>query len=128
MDKKKPETRTEDEKVMQAGIKVILGGNEYAIAPLVIRDSGEWRKKVGPWKAGLAKLASVDSDDPEKFEAALTNLMVGRIDETIDFFFDYARKLIGGADIEPDKIKAIASDTEVVAAFNKVFEYAFPLG
>ena len=126
--KNKPETRTEDEKVMQAGIKVTLGGKEYAIAPLVIRDSGEWRKKVGPWKAGLAKLASVDSDDPEKFEAALTNLMVGRIDETIDHFFAYAKKLIDGTVIDPDEIKGIASDAEVVAAFNKVFEYAFPLG
>ena len=124
----KPVTRTEDEKVMQSGIKVILGGNEYAIAPLVIRDSAEWRKKVGPWKAGLAKLASVDSDKPEEFEKTLTVLMVDRIDETIEHFFTYAKKLIDGTVVSPDEIKGIASDAEVVAAFNKVFEYAFPLG
>lgn len=117
---KTPEVRTEDEKIMQDAIKVILGGKEYSIAPLVIRDSREWRKKVGPWKAALSKYASVDSDKPEEFAKALTELMVDRIDETIAFFFEYAK------DLDPEEIKGLATDAEICKAFNKVFEYAFP--
>jgi len=116
------EERSEDDKVVQEGLKVILGGKEYKVAPLVIRDSREWRKKVGPWKAELSKYASVDSEKPEEFEKALTTLMVERIDETVDFFFKYAK------DLNREEIEGIATDSEVVAAFNKVFEYAFPFG
>lgn len=112
--------RTEEDKVAQAGIKVILGGKEMEIAPLVIRDSREWRKKVGPWKARLVKLASVNSDDAEAFEKALTELMVSRIDETIDYFFEYAK------DLKRQDIEAIATTKEVVTAFNGVFKVAFP--
>ena len=112
--------RTEEEKVAQAGIKVILGGKEMEIAPLVIRDSREWRKKVGPWKARLAKLASVNSDNPEDFEKALTELMVSRIDETIDYFFEYARGL------DKKEIEGKATTKEVVKAFDEVFKVAFP--
>ena len=122
---KEPESeeRTEDDKVVQEGLKVILGGKECKIAPLVIRDSRKWRKEVGPWKAELSQYASVDSDnDPEGFKKALTSLMVERIDETIEFFFKYAK------DLNKEEIEGIATDNEVVAAFNKVFEYAFPFG
>ncbi len=37
--------RSEDEKLTQAPITVILGRKEYGIAPLVISASREWRKK-----------------------------------------------------------------------------------
>ena len=121
-EKPEPEARAEDAKVVQEGLKVILGGKEYTVAPLVIRDSREWRKEVGPWKAELSKYASVDSEKPEEFEKALTTLMVERIDETVDFFFKYAK------DLNREEIEGIATDSEVVAAFNKVFEYAFPFG
>lgn len=112
--------RSEDDKVGQAPIKVILGGKEMEIAPLVIRESREWRKKVGPWKAKLVKYASVDSDNPEKFEKALSILMVERIDETIDYFFEYAR------DLKREDIESVATTKEVVTAFNEVFKVAFP--
>lgn len=114
------EARSEDDKVAQAGIKVILGGEEYSIAPLVIRDSREWRKKVGPWKARIAQYASVDSDNPKDFENTLSVLMVERIDETIDHFFAYAK------DLDRKELEAKATDWEVVRAFNEVFKVAFP--
>ena len=112
--------RTEEQKVARVPIKVILGGKEYKIAPLVIRDSRVWRQKVGPWKAKLAQYASVDSDNPEEFEKALTDLMVSRIDETIDFFFEYAK------DLNKEEIEGVASTKEVIEAFNAVFKVAFP--
>lgn len=122
MDKNKQGDRTEDDIVALSPIKVILGGKERDIAPLVIRDSKDWRKKVGPWKASLATLASVDSDKPEEFKKALTVLMVDRIDQTIDYFFQYAR------DLKKEDIEATATDKEIVAAFNEVFKVAFPFG
>ena len=38
--------RTEEEKLCKAAIVVVLGGKEYQIEPLVIRDSRVWRGQV----------------------------------------------------------------------------------
>jgi len=113
-------TRTDEDKIAQAGIVVILGGKEYEIAPLVIRDSREWRKKVGPWRAEIARLASVDSDNTEEFVEALTELMVDRIDQTIEYFFGYAK------DLNREEIEKVAIDREIVKSFNEVLKVAFP--
>ena len=40
--------RSEQEKLVRAPLKVTLGGKEFPIAPLVIKYSGEWRKKSLP--------------------------------------------------------------------------------
>ena len=118
----KPETRTEDDKVVQEGLKVILGGKEYKIAPLVIRDSREWRQKAAPFQAMLARYAAVDSNNPEEFEKVLTEIMGSRIDETINLFFEYAKEL------NREGIESIATDREIVTAFNEVVKVAFPFG
>ena len=114
------EGRTEEEKVSRAPIEVILGGKKYGITPLVIRDSREWRKKAGPFQASLSKYASISSDDPEAFEKSLVELLVNRIDQTIDLFFAYAR------DLDREAIESIASDNEIVKAYNIVFKFTFP--
>lgn len=112
--------RTEDDKLALAPIVVILGGKECKIAPLVIRDSREWRKKVGPFQASLSRYASITSDNPEEFEKCLISLMVDRIDQIVDYFFEYAK------DLNREKIEGIASDKEIVRAFNEVIKVAFP--
>ncbi len=114
--------RTEDEVVAKAPIEVILGGKKYEIAPLVIRDSRAWRKKAAPFRAALVRHASVDSDNPKEFEKTLVKLMGSRINETIDLFFDYAK------DLDRKKMERIATDLEVVNAFQEVIKVAFPLG
>lgn len=105
-----------------AGITVILGGKEYEVKPLVIRESRDWRRKAAPFQAAIARYASVNSDNPEEFEKALIELLIDRIDETIDLFFDYAREL------DREVIEGIATDKEIVKALNAVNALAFPFG
>ena len=113
--------RTEDEIVAQAPITVILGGKEYKIAPLVIRDSREWRKKVVALIAPLPKIVGVKIDDVEDFGAALTQLLVTMSDKVIDLFFDYAK------DLNREDIESTATDSELQIAFREVMKIAFPL-
>ena len=117
-----PVKRSKEDVLAMSPIKVILGGKEYSITPQVIRDSREWRKKVGPWKADLSRLASIDSDNPKDFHAALIEVTVTRIDQMGDFFFEYAK------DLPRDIIEGEATEKELVAAFEKVCNYAFPFG
>ncbi len=113
--------RTEEDKVVQADIKVILGGKEYSIAPLVIRDSREWRKEVGNLVSQLPKYVGITTDEPDKFEDALNAIMVAMPDRVIDLFFQYAKNL------NREKIEAVTTDAELAKAFEQVIEVAFPL-
>ena len=113
--------RTEEDKVVQAGIKVILGGIEHSIAPLVIRDSREWRKKVVKLVAPLSHDVSITEEDPDSFERVFTKLLVDMPDQVLDLFFDYAKAL------KRDEIESIATDAEMAAAFSEVVKVAFPL-
>ncbi len=113
--------RTEEDKILQSGIKVILGGQEYGIRPLVIKESREWRKKVIGLIAPLPQYAKVDTDSPEEFEKALTTLLVAMPDQVIDLFFDYAK------DLPREEIEGKATDAEMAKAFEEVIKIAFPL-
>ena len=113
--------RIEDDIVAQASIEVALGGKKYSIAPLVIRDSRIWRKKVIGLIAPLPGYTKVTTDDMEGFEQALTALLVTMPDQVIDLFFDYA------SDLEREEIEAVATDAELAKAFKEVIAVAFPL-
>ena len=113
--------RTEAEKVTQEPITVKLGGKEYEIIPLVIRDSRKWRKKIINLIAPLPSLVSATMDDPDVFKNALTRLMVVMPDKVIDLFFEYAK------DLPRDEIEETANDTELAVAFDQVVAVAFPL-
>ncbi|MDV2988574.1 MAG: hypothetical protein P3T54_00210 [Dehalogenimonas sp.] len=110
--------RTEEEKIIQAPLSVVLGGEEYEIKPLVIRDSRRWRKLVAEKLAELTKLAELDTKDGTAFVNAMT-AMLG--DEAIDLFFAYAQEL------NREEIEAVANDAEIALAFKQVYEIAFPL-
>lgn len=118
---KESKGRTEEEIVVQAGIKVILGGVEYQVKPLVIRDSRLWRAKLVKLLAELPKYAKVDSDSPDEFGEALTAIMVSMPDTICDLFFEYAK------DLDREKIEAVATEAEVAKGFEQVVEIAFPL-
>ena len=113
--------RSEDEKLTQAPITVILGRKEYGIAPLVIRDSREWRKKVITLIAPLPGLTTVKTRDMKKFEEALTTLVVTMPDQVIELFFEYAK------DLDREDIEGKATDAELAQAFKEVVAVAFPL-
>jgi len=111
--------RTEEDKILQNGIKVILGGKEYSIRPLVIRYSGAWRKKSIPLVASLMRFTSFMSEvkpgNTEGLEQAVTEMFTTRTDEMLDSFFEYAREL------NREEIEGIATDGEVIDAFMEVF-------
>ena len=113
--------RTEEEKLTQAGFKVILGGKEYDVAPLVIRDSREWRKKVIELIAPLPTLALTSLDTPEGFGQALSSMLLEMPNEVIDLFFDYTK------DLNRPEIEAVTTDEEMAKAFMEVIAFAFPL-
>jgi len=113
--------RTEEQKVARAPIVVILGGNEYKITPLVIRDSREWRAKVIKLVAPIPQLVSTKIDTPEDFGQALTEMLVTMPDQVIDLFFEYAK------DLNREEIEGVATDADIVKAFREVIEVAFPL-
>ncbi len=114
-------TRTEEDKVVQASITVILGGVKHNVAPLVIRDSRPWRNEVMKLMASLPQYAKVDTDSPDEFEEAINVIMAEMPDTLIDLFFGYAK------DLDRDKIEAVATEKEIAVAFRQVIEIAFPL-
>ena len=113
--------RTEEQKIMQEPLKVILGGKECEVKPLCIRDSRLWRSKVAKVLSELPKYISVTSDNQESFEKALDALIGKLPDAVVDLFFDYAK------DLNREEIEGIATDFELSKAFQEVMRYAFPL-
>ncbi len=113
--------RTEEQKLVQAPLKVILGGQEYEVALLVIKDSRQWRAHLVALLSNLPKYAKVTTDSPDEFGEALEAIMVTMPDRICDLFFDYAKEL------DRDDIESKASDTEVAEAFKQVLDIAFPL-
>ena len=115
------EERTEEEKLTQAPVMVILGGKEYPIRPLVIKESREWRKQAIHLIAALPELLKITMDDPENFGETLTTMMVTKPDEVIDLFFAYAK------DLDREEIESTATDAEMAIAFQEVIKLGFPL-
>lgn len=113
--------RTEEDIVIQAGIKVILGGKDYSITPLVIRDSREWRRSVISLLAPVSQYTNVTTDEPDAFVEALTEMLVTMPDRVLDLFFGYAKEL------DREEIEGIATDSEIAKAFSEVVKVAFPL-
>jgi len=113
--------RTEDQKASQDPITVVLGGEEYSVKLLVIKDSREWRKKAVELLASLPQYANVTTDDADAFSVAMNALIVAMPDSITDLFFQYAR------DLDRDKIESVANDQEIATAFEQVVTVAFPL-
>jgi len=113
--------RTEEQKIAQAPLEVILGGEVYKIRPLVIRDSREWRQKCTGLMTSLVANANVTTDNPDALGTAMGVLMVQMPDQVIDLFFEYAK------DLEREDIEVVATEAEIAEAFLGVFALAFPL-
>ncbi len=113
--------RNEEDKIAQAPIVVILGRKKYDVAPLVIRDSREWRKKVIELIAPLPQMTKVTTKNPETFGEVLKQMLVIMPDKVIELFFEYAKGL------KQAEIEAEATDAEMAEAFKEVIAVAFPL-
>ncbi len=114
-------SRREEDKLCKAPIKVILGGKEHNIEPLVIRDSRVWRGKVAEALGQLPRYTTVTTDDVDAFGGALKKLLVEMPDLVITLFFEYAKGL------DKDMIEGLATDAEISKAFEEVVATAFPL-
>jgi len=112
--------RTEEERVAQAPFPVILGGQEYQIKPLVIRDSRVWRKGIVSIFTTLPSMLKA-LDDSTRFGEVITKMLVTQPDQVVDLFFEYAK------DLDRQEIEAVTTDSELAIAFEKVIEVAFPL-
>lgn len=105
----------------QAPILVILGGKEYEIKPLVIKESRKWREKVVKLLGSLPQYMGETSEKPEVFEKALQALLVTSPNIVIDLFFDYAKGL------DRKEIESTATDAELAKAWWQIVEVSFPL-
>ncbi|KKN60071.1 hypothetical protein LCGC14_0535400 [marine sediment metagenome] len=116
------EERNEEQKIAQASIEVILGGDKYQIKPLVIRDSREWRHKIIKLIAPLPNTVTrLNIDSVSEFEESLREMLVTNPDEVLNLFFEYAKEL------NKKEIEAKATDAEMAIAFQEVVKVAFPL-
>ncbi len=109
-----------DNKIPQGSVKVTLGGQEYEIKPLVIKESKVWRKKVIKLLSSFSKYAEVTLENPKDFSEALATALMTMPDQMADLFFEYAKEL------NREEIEEVAFDYEVIEAFGKVSELAFP--
>uniref|UniRef100_A0A6M3IX45 Uncharacterized protein n=1 Tax=viral metagenome TaxID=1070528 RepID=A0A6M3IX45_9ZZZZ len=112
--------RTEEDKIVQSPVKVILGGREYEIKPLPIKYSLPWVKKVAGILVNILPMANIASDD-EAFSGAFNEIMVSRPEELVGLFFEYAR------DLNKAEIEETASSAEIVNAFEEVLSLERPL-
>ena len=113
--------RTEEQKLFQEGVTVVLGCKEYEVKPLKIRESRVWRGKFAELTGQLARHAKVTTDNPDAFEGAVKALLVTMPDQVADLFFEYASNL------DRKAIEEEATDAEVAQAFQEVVALAFPL-
>ncbi len=112
--------RTEEQKILQEAIKVRLGGKEFEVKPLVIKESRAWRVKlVTALKLIPSQINTTSS--PEALSDNIQAMFSTMPDLAADLFFAYAK------DLNREEIEAAALDSELAAAFEKVVELAFPL-
>jgi len=111
--------RTEEQKVLQEPVTVTLGGQKYEIKPLVIREASPWRRKFVSLFTDLSSLSSVTSDNPEKFQEAMNEILLVKPDKITDLFFEYTK-------LNRDEIESKATTVEMVNAFQEVFALEAP--
>ena len=102
-------------------IKVILGGKEYEIQPLVIAESRKWRAQLVEALKRLPQVIGKATESPEELQGALSNLFVAIPDSVIDLFFAYAKGL------NKERIEEVATDAEMAKAFDQVVQLEMPL-
>ncbi len=114
--------RTEEDKVLQSPIKVVLGGRTYEIKPLPIKYALPWCKNViQTILSGMMSKTKITTDTPDEFDEAMNDILIDRPEKLIDLFFDYAR------DLNKEEIMETASLNEIIDAFEAVkgFESRF---
>ncbi|MBT9133190.1 MAG: hypothetical protein DDT33_01726 [Firmicutes bacterium] len=113
--------RTEEEKILKTNIVVVFGNKEYEIKPLVIKESREWRDKFTKILGSLSQYTSITTETPDRFQEAISAMMMILPEKLIDLVFDYAPEL------NRKEIEMVATDAEMARAFEQIVEVSFPL-
>ncbi len=113
--------RTEEQKLTQEPLRVVLGGKQREVPLLVIREARIWRQQVARALVDVRQQLGVTADNPEAFAKSLTATLNEVPDKVAELFFSYARGL------NREEIEATATDKELAVAFSEVLEVAFPL-
>lgn len=113
--------RTEEQKLTQSPIIIVLGEKEYEVKPLVIKDSRMWRAEVAKLLGSLSQYTGITTDTPDKFMEAMQAMLVAMPDAVVNLVFSYAKSL------DREAIECVATDAEMARAFNQIIEVAFPL-
>ncbi|MBT9130988.1 MAG: hypothetical protein DDT41_01285 [candidate division WS2 bacterium] len=113
--------RTEEEKILKTNIVVVFGNKEYEIKPLVIKESRKWRDKFTKVLGSLPQYTSITTETPDRFQEAISAMMMILPEKLIDLVFDYAPEL------NRKEIEMVATDAEMARAFEQIVEVSFPL-
>ena len=111
--------RTEEQKIIQEPVVVILGGEKYEIIPLVIREAAPWRRKFVGLFANVSAISSVTSDNPKEFTSAMEEMLLTKPDKLTDLFFEYTK-------LNREEIEGKATTVEIINAFEEVFALEAP--
>lgn len=115
--------RTEEQKVMQAPLKIILGGLPHDIPVLPIKLSRPWRQAVIELIRGsVAQADTIDLDKTKDVMALAKTAMVDNPNGVIDLFFEYAHGL------NREEMEEVITDAEIADGFDQMIEVSFPLG
>lgn len=112
--------RSEIDKIIQSPVKITLGGGEYEIKPLPIKQAIPWVKKLLKLFADTVSIAKLEANDTSAVEVALTKAMVEYPEQMAGLFWDYAKGL------DREKLEDLASSSEVMAAFRDVISFELP--
>lgn len=116
---------------MPKTVTVELGGQEYEIQALPIRQSQAWRGRLeGPFSelsAALEGAGSIELSsgaDIARLVRTLSGTLIGSMDMLLDLLFDYSPKLAA----DRERIETEAYDDEALQAFAEVLKLAYPFG
>ena len=113
----------DDEDILgKAPIMVLLGGKSYAIKPLVIKKSREWRKKLKVIIDDIKKNIKIDPSSPADFIEAFTFVLIEAPDKVMDLMFEYDDALMAAK----EEIENTATDAEAFAAIKTMLQFVYP--
>lgn len=112
-------------------VQVTLGGKEYNIRALKMRQSKEWRDKVkepfGSLVDALQAAPNIELTsmaDLSTLVDVVKDLVLGSFDLVLDLLFQYSPELAA----DRERIETEGYDEEAVEAFVEVLKLAFPFG
>jgi hypothetical protein len=131
------EARTEEQELVEAPLRVRLGGRRWEIKPLKINPQYAWREQFFEAFVGIAKnlrpprapLLSwlpvvgkrlTQYNETKSFVELLNVGLIKAPKVVADLFFAYAK------DLPRKQIEETATERELVYAFKEVMRYAFP--